>query len=204
MPDNTASYNPLIRAICGRFEKDTGRHSMNRLSVLAINRLLVILKFFFFFLWNTIMFLFCWWPHIFLFWYNKKTSKSGSVFPIEEAPPMFRKGWHSGPLSGPLPVSGTFFLRTDDTWSTSLSYYLAELDEQGAGKRSRDSRYPAIQEPKLWCTAHEPGPWTQSYSKVDAGSLPHVLMSTCILGETLTGWKEVTGQELRPNAGKKH
>lgn len=67
MPDNTASYNPLIRAICGRFEKDTGRHSMNRLSVLAINRLLVILKFFFLFMKDNYVFILLVASHIYLF-----------------------------------------------------------------------------------------------------------------------------------------
>lgn len=46
----------------------------------------------FFSLWNIIMFLFCWWPHVSLFWWNKKVSKIGNVSQIGGAPPCSEEG----------------------------------------------------------------------------------------------------------------
>lgn len=74
---------------------------------------------------------------------------------------MFRKGGHISPLSGPLPVSRTFVLRTEATWSKSLSDCPAELDEQEEGLNV--SSHTVAQS---WPTAHGSGPLTQSCSRV--------------------------------------
>lgn len=76
------------------------------------------------------MFLFHWLAsHIFSDEIKKKI-QNWQPLPNTRDAAMFRKGWHTHPLSGPLPVSGTFFLRTEVTWPKSFRYYPAELDEQ--------------------------------------------------------------------------